>query len=104
MQFNDVTRNVVVAMPGVTIFSKENYGDKDASFHEGGWTDYLRSLRRPVSPKGGGAAGGPMPDGSAPVLAYDGPGLDLPLDAPDLALSKESAAPSTEEPATKPKE
>eukprot|EP00241_Pyramimonas_parkeae_P010840 CAMPEP_0114235146 /NCGR_PEP_ID=MMETSP0058-20121206/6089_1 /TAXON_ID=36894 /ORGANISM="Pyramimonas parkeae, CCMP726" /LENGTH=249 /DNA_ID=CAMNT_0001346877 /DNA_START=60 /DNA_END=809 /DNA_ORIENTATION=- len=44
LRFNDTSRNMVVGMPGVTVFSRENRG-KEPTLPEGGWTAYLRSMR-----------------------------------------------------------
>lgn len=87
LRFNDATRNIVVAMPGVTIFSRENYGNQVPTLPEGGWTQYLRSLR--MSSKEGDGAGG----------ALKGPALDLPVDAPVDALDLKFAQTEKEKPA-----
>ena len=77
-QFNDVTRNIVVAMPGVAVFSRENYGSKEPRTPSGGWTQYLRSMRQGK-------------DGANPLSA----GFQLEVDAPQLLMPKDRPPPSS---------
>lgn len=85
LRFNDLTRNMVVAMPGVAIFSRENYGAKQPSLPNGGWTQYLRSMRV------GNDSANPMPSSANPFdVDVDAPELLMPTDTP----SSEAKTPS----------
>lgn len=44
-QRNDKTRNLVLAMPGVSMFSKSNYAQRVPRAPAEGWSKYLDSIR-----------------------------------------------------------
>ena len=59
MQRNDKTRNLVVAMPNVQLFTKANYAQRAPAKPAGGWANYLKTIQgRDKAPADGGGGGG----------------------------------------------
>jgi hypothetical protein len=59
LQRNDKTRNLVVAMPNVQLFTKANYAQRAPAKPAGGWANYLKTIQgRDKAPADGGGGGG----------------------------------------------